>query len=247
MTSLLKLVDAKFAPELDLLTSNLSTNFNTFKNTIFFKLEAISRRSVFLAKKRNFQKVLDNEGVRYAEPDYKVTGIETNRSSTPDVVRAWLMDAIKLILDEPDRDILLSYINARRQKFNSFPIEQIAFPRSANNLQKYSDSTKIYTGGTPIAVRASLLYNHYLKELGLGDKYELIKESDKIKFIYLKEPNTIKEDIIAFSSILPPELGLHKYIDYDTQFEKVFLDPLKNIMNAINWKMEDDNDLGAFF
>ena len=245
--ALMKMIELKFAPELDSLTNNLSANFNTFKNTIFFKLEAISRRSVFLAKKRNFQKVLDNEGVRYAEPEYKVTGIETNRSSTPDIVRAWLMDAIKLILDNPNRDILLHYIDERRQKFNSFPLEQIAFPRGANNLQKYSDSTKIYTGGTPIAVRASLLFNHYIGQKNLKDKYELIKEGDKIKFIYLKEPNTIKEDIIAFSTILPPELGLAKYIDYDTQFEKVFLDPLKNIMIAIGWKMEDDNDLDAFF
>jgi DNA polymerase elongation subunit (family B) len=185
--------------------------------------------------------------VRYSEPDYKVVGIETNRSSTPDIVRGWLMEAITLILNTNNRDITVAYIEEKRSAFKSFPIEQIAFPRSANNLQKYSDSAKIYTGGTPIAVRASLLYNHYIKEFGIGDKYESIKEGDKIKFIYLKEPNTIKEDIIAFSSVLPLELGLHKYIDYDTQFEKVFLDPLKNIMTAINWKMEDENSLDDFF
>lgn len=242
-----KFVKLKLDPVCDTSMKGISNQLNLYEDTLYFKREAITSRGFFRGKKRYAWRVLDNEGVRYSEPDYKVVGIETNRSSTPDIVRGWLMEAITLILNTNNRDLTVAYIEEKRGEFNSYPIEQIAFPRSANNLQKYSDSTKIYTGGCPIAVRASLLFNHYIAQKNLKDKYELIKESDKIKFIYLKEPNTIKEDIIAFSTILPPELGLAKYIDYDTQFEKVFLDPLKNIMIAIGWKMEDENSLDSFF
>lgn len=246
-TAVDKFVKLKLDPVCDQSMRGISTRLNLYDDTLYFKREAITSRGFFRGKKRYAWRVLDNEGVRYKTPDYKVVGIETNRSSTPDIVRGWLMEAITLILNTNDRDLTVNYIEERRGQFSQYPVEEIAFPRSANNLKKYTDNGKIYTGGTPIAVRASLLYNHHIKEKNLTDRYELIKESDKIKFIYLSEPNTIKEDIIAFSTVLPPELDLHKYIDYTTQFEKVFLDPLKNIMEAINWKIEDSSDLDQFF
>lgn len=241
--ALMKICLERIAPKLDIITNKIGTDMNFYANRISFKLEAISRRSVFLAKKRNFQKVLDNEGVRYKTPDYKVTGIETNRSSTPDVVRSWLMDAIILILDEPNQAVLEEYVERRRSEFRSYAIEAIAFPRGVNNMRKYSDEGKIYRGGCPIAVRAALLYNSLLVKKNLGGKYPKIEEGSKIKFIYLREPNTLKEDVIGFTDTLPPEFGLEKYIDYDKQFDSVFLSPLTKITDALNWHASDGMSL----
>ena len=87
----------------------------------------------------------------------------------------------------------------------------------------------------------------FLKEQNLTNKYELIRDGDKIKFAYLKEPNKIGENVIAISSILPTEFDLEKYIDYDTQFDKSFLQPVNNILNAIGWKSESTGSLESFF
>jgi DNA polymerase elongation subunit (family B) len=220
---------------------------NFYEDTLYFKPEAISSTTIVLAKKRNIQRVLDNEGVRYAEPDYKVTGIETNRSSTPDLVREWLMDAIKLILDDHGKDALLEYIEKRRVEFRTYSVEDIAFPRSANNLLKFTDPVNIYTGGTPIAVRAALLYNDLVKKNNLEADLELIQEGQKIRYIALLEPNTLKENIIGFPVELPKQFNLHRYVDYDTQFQKAFLDPLTKIMDALNWKLVEVESLDSFF
>jgi DNA polymerase elongation subunit (family B) len=91
------------------------------------------------------------------------------------------------------------------------------------------------------------MFNYIIKERNLTNKYQPIKEGDRIKFIYLREPNTIREDVITFANELPKEFDLHKYIDYEKQFEKVFLDPLTAIMDSIGWTVEEKNTLEDFF
>ena len=37
---------------------------------------------------------------------------------------------------------------------------------------------------------------------------------------------------------VPKELDIHKYIDYDTQYEKAFVEPIKFIAEKINWSID---------
>ncbi len=244
---ILKFINNFLGKELNKTTKEISTRLNFYENKLYFKPEAISSATVVLAKKRNCQRVLDNEGVRYAEPEYKITGIETNRSSTPDLVREWLTEAIRIVLDHTERSMLIDYIEKRRNDFKTYSVEEISFPRGVNNMREYSHPTMIYSKGCPIAVRAALLYNNLVKKKGLENSYELIKEGDKIKYVALIEPNTLREDIIGFPFEIPKEFGLHKYVDYNTQFKKAFLDPLIKIMDALKWKLEEENSLDDFF
>jgi len=96
-----------------------------------------------------------------------------------------------------------------------------------------------------------LLYNYFIRSKGLTSKYENIQEGDKIKFIYLKEPNPIGggrgDKVISFPTKLPKELDLHRFIDYDKQFNTSFLDPLVNILNVVNWKSKQEASLEDFF
>ena len=65
--------------------------------------------------------------------------------------------------------------------------------------------------------------------------------------MYLKTPNTIHENCISFFGDLPQEFGLEKYVDYTTQFEKSFLEPLKNVLECIGWTHEKKVSIGSFF
>jgi len=190
--------------------------------------------------------VHNSEGVQYAQPKLKIMGIEAIKSSTPEVVRGKFKDAFKIII-EGDEEKTRRFINNFKTEFKNLPPEEVAFPRSVTNITDWADRKMVYKKGTPIHVRGSLLYNRSLKDSGMHQKYELINNGDRVKFSYLKMPNTLKENVISFPEHLPKELGLHRYIDYDLQFEKTFLEPLQAILDAVGWSLEDKASLEDFF
>ena len=204
------------------------------------------RDSIWTAKKRYILNVWDSEGVRYEEPKLKVMGIESVKSSTPAPCRKMLKDAFNILMTGTEDDVI-NFIDRSRQEFKKLPPEDVSFPRTASDVQKYKSSSDIYVKGTPIHVRGALLFNHYIKENKLDHKYSLIKNGEKVKFCYLKKPNTLHENVISFIQEFPKELNINQYVDYDLQFEKSFLEPLKAILDAIGWQVEKKISLDAFF
>ena len=219
---------------------------NAFEEKIVFKREAIADKCLWVAKKRYAMNVWDNEGVRYKEADLKVMGLEIVRSSTPAPVRESLKEAVKICL-RSDEDTLHKFIEKTKKDFFNLSPEEVAFPRGCNNLAKYTNYNTIYEKGTPMHVRGSLMYNHLVDKHKIGNKYEKIQEGDKIKFVYLKEPNIIGENCIAFNSKIPVEFDVHKYVDYKTMFEKAFLEPMNTIVKSLGWHTEPQATLEAFF
>ena len=178
-----------------------------------------------------------------------MAGIEAVRSSTPAVVRGLIKQSLNMIMTKTE-DELIDFITAERDHFKTLSFEEIAFPRGCKELEKWMDnstSAKIYKTGCPIHVKGAIMYNYLLKEKNLTNKYEVVNRGDKIKFCYLKTPNITGEHVISTPGKLPSEIELDDFIDYDTQFEKSFLDPIKNILNVIGWKTERRNTLESFF
>ena len=224
----------------------LATYVNAYDQKMQMKRENIADRGIWTAKKRYILNVWDSEGVRYEEPKLKMMGIEAVKSSTPAPCRKMIKDALKLMMSGTE-DEVIEFIDNARNEFKKLPPEQIAFPRSASDVVKYQSSSDIYIKGTPIHIRGALLFNYYIKQNKLTNKYSLIQNGEKIKFIYLKKPNSIHENIISFIQEFPKELNIDKYIDYDLQFEKAFLEPLKIILDAIGWNVEKTVNLESFF
>jgi DNA polymerase elongation subunit (family B) len=224
----------------------LADYVNAYAQKMQMKRENIADRGIWTAKKRYILNVWNSEGVAYSEPKLKIMGIEAVKSSTPAPCRTMIKDALKLMMNGTEDDVI-NFIDKSREEFRKLPPEQISFPRSASDVNKYKSSATIYAKGTPIHVRGALLFNHYIKQKNLTNKYSLIQNGEKVKFVYLKKPNTIHENIISFIQDFPRELGLDKYIDYDLQFEKAFLEPLKIILDAIGWNVEKTVNLDLFF
>ena len=224
----------------------LADYVNAYDQKMQMKRENIADRGIWTAKKRYILNVWDSEGVRYDQPKLKMMGIEAVKSSTPAPCRQMIKDGLKLMMSGTEEQVI-KFIDKCRTDFRKLPPEQIAFPRTASDVRKYRSHSDIYAKGTPIHVRGALLFNHYITQKNLTNKYSLIGNGEKIKFIYLKKPNIIHENIISFIQDFPTELGLDKYIDYELQFEKSFLEPLKSILDAIEWKTEQTTTLESFF
>jgi hypothetical protein len=173
-------------------------------------------------------------------------GIEAVKSSTPGACREKIRQAMYIMMNDTEEDII-DFIEQFREEFDTLPPEDVAFPRGINGLQKYKGIKDLYIKGTPIHVKGALLYNMLLRKHKATKKYPAIQDGDKIKFAYLKEPNHIHESVISMSDSLPSEFDLEKYIDYDKQFQKAFVDPLNIILSKVGWKTERISTLEDFF
>ena len=236
----------KLEPFIESSYQDLASYVNAYAQKMQMKRENIADRGIWTAKKRYILNVWDSEGVRYDEPKLKMMGIEAVKSSTPAPCRKMIKDALHLMMEGTEDDVI-DFIDDSRAKFKKMKPAEIAFPRTVSDVTKHKAHSTIYGKGCPIHVRGALLYNHYIKEKNLTNKYSSINNGEKIKFIYLKKANPIRENVISFISDFPYELGVDKYIDYDLQFDKAFLEPVKVILDAIGWNVEKVVNLELFF
>lgn len=238
----------KIVPIVNKICTECCEHMGSFSNKLFFKLEIAGDKGFWLGKKKYVVRAHSSEGVTYAKPKYKVKGLEMVRSSTPQFVRDELKKSLEIIFDTDERTVQ-KFVEDVRVRFMQLPYHAVAFPRGANNLDEYSDSRLIYKKGCPLQVRGVLLYNHYLRELKIDNKYPIIGEGSKIRFCYLKKPNKLKENVIAWpvDGELPVEFGVHSMVDYELQYEKTFLASMEIVLDAIKWSAVEHSSLDEFF
>jgi DNA polymerase elongation subunit (family B) len=236
----------KFEPFIDKAYQELADSMNAFAQKMQMKREVIASTGIWTAKKRYVLNVFDSEGVRYAEPKLKMMGIEAVKSSTPMVCRDKIKAALKVVMKGTESDFQ-KFIENFRNEFFKMPFEDVSFPRGVSDVNKYTHSSNLYAKGTPIHVRGAIVFNHLLKNKNLSKRYQGIKDGDKIKFCYMKMPNPTQENVLSVLSVLPKEFDLEKYIDYDTQFEKSYVEPLRIIVNTFGWNTEKKSTLESFF
>ena len=237
VTFLDRLAREKIEPFINKSYSELAEYVAAYDQKMQMSREVIADKGIWTAKKRYILNVWDNEGVKYKEPQLKIMGIEAVKSSTPAPCRQKIKDALKIIMSG-DEKTLNTFIQEFREEFMSLPPEDIAYPRSLNGLSKFSASDSLFAKGAPIHVKGGILYNHLVKKNKLGRKYPYIQEGDKIKFLHLKTPNIYQSTAISFMTKLPKELDIHNKIDYDIQYEKSFIEPLKFITDKILWRID---------
>ena len=241
-----KICQEALEPELEKAYADLFNMLGGVDNRMVMKREAIADRGLWTAKKRYILNVHDNEGVRYAEPKLKIMGIEAIKSSTPAPCREALKEIFKVIMQKDEASVQAA-IAQFKEHFKTLPPDQIAFPRGVSKVREFQARDTIYKKGTPIHVRGSIMYNKLVGDMALQKKYTTINNGDKIKFLYLRKPNTIHENVIAFPDYLPEEFGLANYIDHEVQFQKTFLDPIEPILDAVGWTSEEVASLEDFF
>mgnify|MGYP003332933408 CR=1 FL=1 len=225
--------------------NQLGVLVNAYQQKMKMKREAIADKGIWTGKKHYILNVFDNEGVRFKQPKLKMQGIEAIRSSTPSACRESIKKALEVIMGEDEQSVI-QYIEEFKKKFEALPFEQIAFPRSVQNINKWINHGEIKSA-CPIHVRGTILYNMFVKKYNLEAKYNLINDGDKIKFSYMKMPNPLQNNVFATPGFLPAELELESYIDYEKQFEKSFLEPIKTILTAIGWRTEKHYTVEDFF
>jgi len=238
-------VEAKIQPYIDKCYQQLADMMNAREQKMKMKRETIANKGIWKAKKMYILNAWNVEGVQYDKPQLKMQGIEAVRSSTPGICRVAIKKGLEIIMNKEEAD-LHKFVLDFKNEYYTLPFEQIASPSGIKGIEKYRSSSSIFIDGTPMHVKAALMFNNLIKKNGLKN-IQPIKNGDKIKVVYLKTPNPIHNNAIAAPDVLPAEFGLEKYIDREKQFAKTFLDPLTNITNTIGWETEKKVTLDSFF
>jgi len=230
--------EKKLQPFIDDTFASLGEYMQVMNQKMVMKREAIANKGIWTGKKHYILNVYNNEGVEYSEPKLKMQGIEAVRSSTPAACRKNIKKALEVIMNK-DEQATVKFITDFKMEFMTLPFEEIAFPRSVRDLKKYQDASSIYRKSTPIHVKGSLIYNALLREHKIDTKYPIIRDGDKIKFAYLRTPNPARDSVISVPGELPKQLDILQYVDYERQFDKSFLEPIKSILDAVGWQIKD--------
>ena len=238
VTFLDKIATEKLEPFIDKSYTALAQTVNAYEQKMDMSREVIADKGIWTAKKRYILNSWDIEGVRYKTPQLKIMGIEAVKSSTPAVCRQKIKDALNIIMTGDEKE-LNNFIQEFRDEFMKLPPEDIAYPRSVNGLKKFSSSNGMFAKGAPIHCKGAILYNHLVKKHKLSNKYPLIQEGDKIKFLHMKQPNIYTSSAFSFLTFMPKELDIVDRIDYDEQFTKSFVEPLRFITEKISWLIDD--------
>jgi len=242
-----KLCKERIEPYIEKCYVELATYMNAFSQKMKMKRENIANKGIWKAKKMYILNVWNSEGVQYDKPKLKMMGIESVRSSTPASCRDNIKNALDIIMNKDEKDLHLFIENFKKEFFN-LNFEDVAFPRGVKDIKKWlRKDAMLYEKGTPIHVKGSILYNDLIDKKGVHKKYEKISDGEKIKFSYLKKPNPYGISVISCPTGLPAEFGLNKFIDYETQFDKAFLEPIKSILTTIGWHTEKKATLEDFF
>ena len=236
-----KICEDKIQPIIDAAYKELAEYMNAYQQKMFMAREVIADRGLWRAKKNYALNVWNSEGVAYDEPKLKIMGIESTRSSTPEVCRDGIKDTLKLIMTAGEADVQ-DYIKAFKKKFYELPIEDISRNSGVKDIDKWFQQEG-FKSKTPYHVKGSMVYNRLLADKDLGAEYRTIHNGDKVKLVYLKKANPTHNNTIAYPDILPPEFGLHKYVDKNTQYRKNYLNPVESLLTLIGWSSEKKNTL----
>lgn len=236
-----KLCEDKIQPVIDTAYKELAEYMNAYQQKMFMSREVIADRGLWRAKKNYALNVWNSEGVAYDEPHLKIMGIESTRSSTPEVCRNGIKDTLNLIMTGSESDVQ-DYIRKFKAKFYKLPIEDISRNTGVNGIDKWQIPDGFKTG-TPYHVKGAIVYNRLIQANDLSGDYRTIRNGDKVKLVYLKKANPAHNNTIVYPDVLPPELNLDKYVDKNKQYRKNYLDPVESLLTLIGWTSEKKNTL----
>lgn len=266
---ILEYIDSKVVPVFDkmiktLVLDDIAEYRNLMNPSVMDMEREVIADSAFAIGKKNYtMNVLDSEGTRFEHGKKKIVGLNLKKTNLPLFVRKKMLEFLDLLYKGNEK-AFQDDLSKFKIEFASLPVADISFPKGVNLFtDKTPKGVKIgksgrneytlETSGCPINVRASLLYNKYLEEHDLLSKYDKIEDGSKMKYIYLKTPNSVwNQNVIGFPNDhkhrnFIEDVGLSEYVDHKMLFEGLVHKPLEPLVELLEWNFTKTIKLTSFF
>jgi hypothetical protein len=214
--------------------------------SIKFKQEIICSNILFLAPKMYAYHVINNEGFDCDKIEAK--GVEIVRSTSPKVFRVALKSLLEHLLKGKDDEFLNSLVEEHKKNFYNAKPEEISINTGVNNISQYTNEDFTYSKGTPYHIKGVSNYHYLLKFLKIQNKYESIKEGDKVRVVYLKK-NRFGFDVISYYRWPEEFEKIGIFVDHKLMIDKYFLAKAHILLDPINRQkvLDDRSVMDEFF
>jgi len=214
----------------------------TNNSRFVFKRECIADVGVFLQKKRYVMHILDDEGIK--ENKFKYTGVEVVRTTMPNAIKPYAKQIIETMLTTQSLSQTNEILNKTYEVFKGLSPQELAFVMGVKGYEKYASQSNEFSTckGMPIHVKSAYFYNMLLDKLNTGNKYESISTGDKVRYMYVEQPNKYGLDSIGFKYEYPQEFSNIFKPDYDKMFEKILFQAIERFYENVNWTIRKPSE-----
>ncbi len=211
--------------------------------TFNFAFEQVSESVIWVAKKKYIKHLRYYKKARYDRmKKVDIRGLETRQASTPKYVREELNRLFLYLTDKGmnlSRQELTEELATIKSRFLLLPMDSVCKINRLGQFdkQRIDDVNKVeYISGTDAEVKGALLYNYLLnRNPEHKKKYSLIQQGNRVKWYYLKRPYGEVETFAFHPDAFPDEFAPE--ISINTQFEKLVLAPINNVVEALGLKL----------
>ena len=212
---------------------------NLDKHRFEIKQELIAKSGLFIVKKRYGMKIINDNGVKVNK--LHVKGLDLVRSNFPKAMGKLLKDVLEDILATVPKDKIDDRIINFKESMKLVDFDKIAMPTGVKNLKKYSAGRNgnftQFAKGAPAHVKAAITYNDLLDHFGVGGKYEKISNSEKIKWVYLKQ-NELGLNSCGYKGYEDPQQivdFMKKNIDYKKMYAQMLEKKIMMFYDTLKW------------
>lgn len=208
--------------------------FKSIDPRYVFKREKICDVALLQAKKIYILHILDKEGVKTNEFEYK--GIAIAQATLSKEVKNLLKRVVESVLLAKDRKVATGIFQDGYEEFSKMSPEEISTRKKINDYEKYAKIAKEYSFGkrTPIQAKSAMNFNNALMKIGIDSKYPKISSGTKIKFFYCRK-NIYGFETMGFIDYYPKELLEIVKPDYRFMFEKNVVPVIRRIFKIVGW------------
>tara|TARA_R110002095_G_scaffold38999_1_gene36056 strand:- start:452 stop:976 length:525 start_codon:yes stop_codon:yes gene_type:complete len=162
----------------------------------------------------------------------------------PDAIKPYAKGIIETMMTTKSLAKTNKMFNEAYDTFKTLKHEELAFVMGVKGYEKYSNQCNEWrtVKGMPVHAKSAYFYNQMLSKLETGNKYEHLSSGDKVRFLYIEQPNRYGLASMGFKYDWPEEFNESFKIDYEKMFDKILFQSIARFYDNVGWNIRKPSE-----